>query len=454
MSDFNNDEFYTPVTETVPKTKEKKSFPTALFVISIMLVCSMGFSAFQTIYIYKLNTGKAGINSYETVKDVEEISETTKLNSTAERAEPWFSLEEASSVSDSNKQKLSTVEIVNVVSPATVSIYIKGNVNGVERTVSSGSGFIITEDGYIVTNAHVVDSVSESHHNAYVSVPGINQEIPAKVIGTDKQTDIAVIKLQTSGKYPCVTLGDSDSLQKGEMVVAIGNALGTLDGTVTVGVVSSLNREFSNNGYSLKVIQTDAAINEGNSGGPLINSFGEVIGITNAKMVTTSAEGLGFAIPVSSVKGIIESIINYGVVNNRPFLGISVTQVDQNAYFGAEEGVFVAEFIKGGPGEQAGFKIGDKILTMDGVEIKVSGDIIDVRDSHKVGDSVKVVVLRDGKEVELTLTIGDSADYENNSSVTEQTEPEESQETDSTEKNETGIPDKFDIFGGSKDEEE
>jgi len=456
MSEINNEnEFYVPSRKRQPKQNN-----TLLILVSIMLVCCMGFSAFQTIYIFKLNTGKAGITSYETTAAEEENEEEDEDNeakptTVSSKAQPWFSLEEASSVSSSTKTKLSTVDIVNSVSPATVSIYIKGTVNGVEKKISSGSGFIITEDGYIVTNAHVVSSVSTNNYSAYVSVPGIDDMIPAKVIGTDSQTDIAVIKLQSDQKFPCVTLGDSDELQKGEMVVAIGNALGTLDGTVTVGVVSSLNREFNNNGYSLKVIQTDAAINEGNSGGPLINSFGEVIGVTNAKMVTTTAEGLGFAIPITSVKNVIESIINYGVVNNRPYLGISISSIEENAYFGAEAGVYIAEYVKNGPGDKAGFEIGDKILTVDGVEIKTSGDIIDVRDSHKVGDTIKFVVLRDGKEVELNLVIGDSADYENNTTtVTEETSnnkvPDQTKPSEESGETETTIPDAFDIFGGSK----
>jgi serine protease Do len=226
------------------------------------------------------------------------------------------------------------------------------------------------------------------------------------------QTDIAVLKVEYDGKLPCVTLGDSDTLQTGELVIAIGNALGTLDDTVTVGVVSALDREIKKDGYTIDVIQTDAAINNGNSGGPLINSFGEVIGITNAKMVTSSSEGLGFAIPIDTVKEIIEDIINYGKVINRPYLGVSVMKVEEGAYYGVTPGVYAAKMVIGGPADQAGIEIGDLILTMDGVAITKSDDIIDVRDSHEVGDEVEVVVIREGKEITLNLVIGDSGDYE------------------------------------------
>ncbi len=232
-------------------------------------------------------------------------------------------------------------------------------------------------------------------------------------MGSDVQTDIAVLKVKTDRKLPCVTLGDSDSLQAGELAVAIGNAMGTFDDSVTVGVISSPSRQIVRNRYYVDIIQTDTAINPGNSGGPLINSFGEVIGITNTKIVTSTSENIGFAIPINSVKVIIENLINYGVVVNRPFLGVSVEQVADGAYFGAAGGVFVAELVKDGPAQNAGLILGDRILSMDGVEIRDTGDIIKVRDSHAVGDIIDVVIERDGKELTLSLTIGDSAHYQN-----------------------------------------
>ena len=192
--------------------------------------------------------------------------------------------------------------------------------------------------------------------------------------------------------------------------MVIGNSLGKFDDSVTVGVISSPSREINRKGYFVNIIQTDAAINPGNSGGPLINSFGEVVGITNAKIVTGTSENLGFAIPVNSVKTVIESIINYGKVVGRPYLGVSLQQVADDSYFGARGGVFVAEIVKGGPSDKAGLELGDRVLFFDGVEIKETGDIIRVRDSHKAGDTIEVVVERDGKEIKLSLVIGDSAD--------------------------------------------
>ena len=337
------------------------------------------------------------------IESVEESKDNKEL------PEPWFSIEEASSV---NKQRMTTVDIVKLVSPATLPISVVGVDDGKETKICSGTGFIITKDGYIVTNRHVVVMTDRSEDTYYVTValPETDSPVKAEIVGSDAQTDIAVLKVSADKDLPYVTFGDSDKLQAGELAVVIGNSLGKFDDSVTVGVISAPLREISRNGYTVDIIQTDAAINPGNSGGPLINSFGEVVGITNAKIVTGTSESLGFAIPVNSVKKVIESIINYGKVVGRPYLGVSLQYVADNSYFGAKGGVFVAEIVKGGPADKAGFELGDRVITFDGVEIKATGDIIKVRDSHKVGDTVEIVVERDGEEIRLSLVIGDSAD--------------------------------------------
>lgn len=408
-----------PADSAAPGTQK---YRTPLIIVSVLLIACVLYSGFQTYYIFRLNNGLEGILSYtrafndtpannDPVSVIEDLADPNKITS-ANLPEPWFSLEEAASIAPSDKQRLTTVEIVQLVSPATVSLSIVGVDDGKETKLSSGTGFIITEDGYIVTNQHVVVLADAAVSTYYVTVilPGETTPVRAEVVGTDEQTDIAVLKVDTDRKLPCVTLGDSNTLQAGELAVAIGNALGTLDDTVTVGVISATAREFVRNGYYVEVIQTDASINPGNSGGPLINSFGEVIGITNSKIVTTTSESLGFAIPINSVKKIIEDLINYGKVVDRPYLGISVRYVPDESYFGAQGGIFVAEIVRDGPGDLAGLKLGDQILTVDGVEIKDTGDIIKVRDSHKVGDVVDFEIIRDGKQITLPLTIGDSAD--------------------------------------------
>ncbi|MCR5529491.1 MAG: trypsin-like peptidase domain-containing protein [Saccharofermentans sp.] len=379
----------------------------ALPFVAAAMVLFFLFSVMQTVYIFALTTGKTGNMNYTEGKETKPSSEVTQASYPEELPEPFFSLEEAASVTDPDKPTLSIADIAAAVGPATVSVYIyaPSEGTGVETPISAGSGFLITNDGYIVTNCHVVDSAKEDPEmSVRVNVPGYEDLIDAEITGTDVQTDIAVIKIQ-GDSYPSVTLGDSDLLRPGELAVAIGNPLGTLEGTVTAGVISAIGRQMNNNGYLMELIQTDASINSGNSGGPLINSFGEVIGVTNAKM--GSAEGLGFAIPVNVAKPIIESLINYGMVVGRPYLGITVDQVTEGAYNGAVPGVYISDLPAGGPGEAAGLMEGDMIISMDGVAIESSDVIIGVRDSHEVGDEIEIVVLRDGEELTFILTIGD-----------------------------------------------
>ena len=399
-----------------PSEKDKfRNYRTALVVLSILTLASVLFSGIQSIYIFKLNTGSAGIMSYMRGAQTAATDETAPARpvSSDNLPDPWFSLEEAASIASPDKTTLSVVDIFKKVSPATVPLSIVSVDNGKETKIGSGTGFIITEDGYIVTNEHVVILADETITTYYVNVilPDETEPVRAEVVGSDVQTDIAVLKVDTDRKLPCVTLGDSDQLQAGELAVTIGNAMGNFDDSVTVGVISSPSREINRNGYYVDIIQIDAAINPGNSGGPLINSFGEVVGITNAKIVSSTAENVGFAIPINSVTKIIEDLINYGKVIGRAYLGVSVKYVSDDSYYGANGGVYVAEIVKGGPADQAGFMIGDRIISMDGVEITQSSDIIKVRDAHEVGEFIEVVIERDGEKITLNLEIGDSADY-------------------------------------------
>lgn len=401
-------------------------------IFSVALALLFMYTLAQSFYIVRLNKKisattaapeETTINPDESQPEESgEPSESEEPEETREDGKPWFSIGDGAVATDPNKKAMRTTDIVAESSPATIPVYIlKGS-----KKVASGTGFIISTKGYIVTNAHVVQYVTKSPDSYSVTVllHGDENETPAEIVGTDVQTDIAVLKVTTDKTLPCVRLGDSDKLQCGELVIAIGNALGQLDDTVTVGVVSGTNREISNNGYRLKVIQTDAAINNGNSGGPLINSFGEVVGITNAKIVTATSEGLGFAIPINSVKGIIEKLINYGKVTDRPYLGLSVKYYEEGQYKDGVAGVYVSALTSGGPSEKAGLKIGDRLISLGGVEIKKSNDIIDVRDSHKVGDTIEAVVERDGTTNTYTIVIGDSGDFEE-SNTTKPTEPTE-----------------------------
>ncbi|MBO4459531.1 MAG: trypsin-like peptidase domain-containing protein [Clostridiales bacterium] len=448
-------------TVSVPPKQEKKGGSGKwIIILAAALLLMIAYSTIQTVYIYKLNTGSEGIKSYipglSGDKKDPDSGETTAQKPEDMRSdpsyEPWFSLEEASA-DYKDAKRLSTPDIVKTVAPSTVSIDICSVMNGKETATSAGSGFIITKDGYIVTNAHVVEDVKEGN-TIKVKVPGVEEKFDAGIIGKDQQTDVAVIKIESDKDLPVVTLGDSDLLESGELVVVIGNALGTLDGTVTAGVVSALDRQIHNDGYTIPVIQTDAAINSGNSGGPMINSYGQVIGITNAKMVTATSEGLGFAIPINKVKTVIESIINYGKVINRPFLGLTLSLIEEGAYYGVDAGVYVTDLIEGGPAVKAGVKIGDKVISFGGVEISVPSDIIGIRDSHSVGDKVDLVILRDGKQETIEFTIGDSGDYTDAGSVSRDQEEIPGQggfpdQGDPTRPDNGGNPGGLDIFGGT-----
>lgn len=395
--------------ELSQKAKMSGTTKAMLISVAVLAVFVLGYIIFQGIFVVRLNSGKIKNDVYDIrdyIEGGEETTPATQYEINEEVLNPYFSIEEAAAVYDPNKTTLSVVDIARTVTPSTCSIYLMEETDGVNSPVGAGSGFIISSDGYIVTNAHVIDSAKGG---IKVAIPGYEDVFDAEIVGYDEQTDIGVVKVNVGSNLPCVTLGDSDRLLTGELAVAIGNPLGTFESSVTVGVISGLNRQINNNGYTMTLIQTDASVNSGNSGGPLINSFGEVVGIINAKM--SSAEGLGFAIPINSVTGIIESLIENGKVINRPYLGVTVKTVIEGEYFGGESGVYVEEVVPNGPADEAGMQYGDLIVSIDGTEIKSSEDILTVRDSHAVGDSVQVIVERDGRNVELTMIIGDSADY-------------------------------------------
>ena len=467
ISELESDPQYQTVNVDHAPRQKKSGMGKWLIIMGVALLLTISYSVIQTVYIYKLNTGSEGIMSYIPGLPGSKKTEQTTPSGEPDRNkpdssyEPWFSLE-AATTDYSDAKRLSTTDIARTVAPSTVSILIYENVNGKDTATSAGTGFIITKDGYIVTNAHVVEEVSKSDKTIKVKVPEDKDPYEAKIIGMDNQTDVAVIKIEAGKDLPVVSLGNSDLLEPGELIVVIGNALGTLDGTVTAGVVSALEREIHNNGYTIPVIQTDAAINSGNSGGPMINSYGQVVGITNAKMVSGTAEGLGFGIPINRVRTVIESIINYGKVINRPFLGMTLSLVEEGAYYGVEPGIYVTDMIQDGPAVKSGMEIGDKVLTFDGVEISVPSDIIGIRDSHNVGDVVDVVIVRDRNQQTIRFTIGDSGDYEDNGSVSElpgqdkdpfgrdDKEPYPSEPTadpDDQDPSDDGSPKGLDIFG-------
>lgn len=270
-------------------------------------------------------------------------------------------------------------------------------------TTGAGSGVIISKDGYIVTNNHVVEGA-----NKITVRTKDGTEYSATLIGTDQKTDLAVIKVDAAGLTPAV-FGTSGSLSVGDEAIAIGNPLGELGGTVTQGIISALDREISIDGQTMTLLQTDTAINKGNSGGGLFNNNGELIGIVNAKSSGTSVEGLGFAIPIDTAKPVIESLISNGYVTGRPQLGVTMVNVtDEMTAFQAgvnELGVYIAKVSSGSAAEEAGFEVKDRVISVDGQEISSSSDISKIIDSKQVGDTISIIVERDGKEVTLKATL-------------------------------------------------
>lgn len=272
-------------------------------------------------------------------------------------------------------------------------------------TASSGSGFVITEDGYIVTNQHVVSAATS------VSVTLYNGETyDATVIGGDSDYDVAVIKIDASGLDP-VTLGSSKDVNVGGTVLAIGNPLGELTFSMSSGIVSCCNRAINVDGTPFNMIQVDASINPGNSGGPLVNLYGEVVGIVSAKYSSysnTMVEGLGFAIPISDVQAIITDIMENGSVANKAYLAITAgTMTKQMAAqynIDLQSGVFVFSAVEGGAGDKAGLKLGDVITKLNDTPIASMEELSAAKKNFKAGDTVTLTVYREGQYITLDLT--------------------------------------------------
>ena len=275
------------------------------------------------------------------------------------------------------------------------------------RTASAGSGFVLTKDGYIVTNYHVVkdgETVKVTMYNG--------DEYEAKYVGGDEDYDIAVIKVEATDLQP-VTLGNSDNLNVGDHVLAIGNPLGELTFSMSGGMVSCVNRAINVDGTPFNMIQTDASINPGNSGGPLFNQYGEVVGIVSAKYSSTgneSVEGLGFAIPINDVLAMIQDIMTNGYVTNKPYLGVTAgTMTEQMAAqyrYDVTSGVFIYSVEEDGAAAKAGLKMGDVIVKVDDTDITSMEDLTVAKKQYSAGDTCTLTIYREGQETTVELTWG------------------------------------------------
>ena len=390
---YNYSNYQPTITDTDKKAKKEKkkgSFKLVFSCILLSLVC--GFSgAFGGMFLFE----KYSKNNNKDDSSDKLTNGSTVIYETVDKELPETVI------------KAGTVAAVaKVALPSVVEIKTEAVVNnsfyGQYVTEGAGSGVIISADGYIATNNHVISGASNITVRLYDG-----QEYKAKLIGTDSQTDVAVIKIEAENLTPAV-YGDSSKLTVGELTVAIGNPLGNLGGTVTDGIVSALDREITVEGEKMVLLQTNAAVNPGNSGGGLFNANGELIGIVNAKSSGESVEGLGFAIPINTARTIIEDLIENGHVTGRPSIGVSVIEIttDYQKYtYGVKDyGVYIQSSLNDN------FKPGDRIIAIDGNSVSTFSDIRSIINSYKVGDDITVTVFRNNKIVDVEVTLIDSAE--------------------------------------------
>lgn len=307
------------------------------------------------------------------------------------------------------------VAIAENVGPSIVGVkvsYVSQDIFGsLSEADEEGSGIIYKEDGYIITNYHVIESaINNSTAKVIVTFPNSEEEIEATIVGGDETTDLAVIKINKTG-LTAAKIGKSSDLKVGELAVAIGNPLGQeFAGSVTVGYISALNRQITTDGRTYKLIQTDAAINPGNSGGALVNSSGEVIGINTVKIGATEVEGLGFAIPTDDAITIIDELISKGKIE-RPFIGISGIDIDESTARrnNLTTGIYIAQVSANTPAAQAGLQRGDIIIGVDDKEIKTMEELNEYKNTKKIGDKIKLKVIRASKEQEVEITLASDA---------------------------------------------
>ena len=387
-----------------PKPKKKKKFNggrVARSAVALVLAAAMGFAGGFVGARYG-GSGKVVIQQAAPSAASDSSTGSSGADSTITAA-------------SSSGSSLTTEQVADMVSPSVVVItteqvvYSQWSWYGQSQVESgAGSGVIISSDGYILTCAHVVDGAST------ITVTIDDKDYTATLVGEDTTSDVAVIKIDATGLTPA-TVGDSDNLKVGQSVMAVGNPLGELGGTVTGGMISALNRSVTIQGTSstntMSLIQMDASVSPGNSGGGLFNMSGELVGIVNAKSSSSDAEGLGFAIPINDAIKVAQELLENGYVTGRPYLGITylgvedaqtAAQLGVNAY-----GVYVVEVVKGGPAERAGLQSGDRIVSIDGTEIASKDDLGTLMQKHAAGDTLSITIARNGQMQTVSVTLGE-----------------------------------------------
>ena len=327
---------------------------------------------------------------------------------------------------------LTPVEVYEQTVNSVVGIKTEATTNAFGQeavSASSGTGFILPADGYVITNSHVVGEAN------VVYVDLFNEEsYKAEIVGMDTSFDIAVLKIEAEGLVP-VTVGDSDALKVGEEVAVIGNPLGELTFTMTTGILSALDREVNTDGNPQNMLQTNAAINSGNSGGPMFDMNGNVIGVTTAKYSGTSSsgatiEGLGFAIPINTALKVAYDLVDHGYVRGQAYLGVTVSTLDSKtaSYYGLPVGPRVEAVTEGSCAQEGGIQVGDIILSLNGMKTATHPELLAVLKKCKAGETVEIEIYRAGAELTLTVTLGEKPRQEELDAQTEEYEKQQQQE--------------------------
>ena len=427
---------YAYVSEHAPKSKPAGSrHPILKGIAFVLCLAIVGVGSVQGYRIYKDHSGTNGFSEYNDDKDADRKSppketetESNQIASFSEKGE-YKSLFELGSREDAKQLP----DIVDDIMPSVVGVSAKfeyttqyydffgwgeGSTSQ-ERMEGQGTGIIISDDGYIVTNAHCI--YDDSQHNAGEAIEvtirfSDESDHSAKIISYDTDSDIAVLKVNESGLKPAV-FGNSDELRVGEVVIAIGNPLSfNYFGSVTSGIVSALNRKITINDRTMHLLQTDAAINAGNSGGPLVNSCGQVIGINSAKMASSSVEGLGFAIPINQVKTIVDDLINYNYVTGRPQFGWSIIDISESdsRRYNMPMGAYVIDVQDGSAADKAGIQLRDIVIEVDGEKVSSTADINALMSNYKAGDTVTLTINRKGEDVKVDVTLDEAKSNKSN----------------------------------------
>ncbi len=397
---------YNPQPEqyTTPKPRKKKSGKGGRRILAaaltVLLVAgSCGFTAWQVN------------RKWQKKMDTMQTQVDTQIRDLQDRVEELMEAQTGTSISGSPMASTggltpSQVYAMNVNSVVAISNQTTTNIWGqISETASSGTGFVLTADGYILSNYHVVEGASRLTVMTYMG-----QEYEARLVGYDEMNDVSILKVEATGLDP-VTIGSSDDLIVGDQVVAIGNPLGELTSSLTVGYISAKDRTINTDGSLINMMQTDAAINPGNSGGPLFNMKGEVVGITTAKYSGStgsgaSIEGIGFAIPIADVMAMSEDLIAHGYLTNQAYLGVSVMDLDGNtaAMYSLPVGSYVQSVVAGSCAEKAGIVPKDIIIKVGEYEVEGNTTLQNALRKFKAGETATITVYRAGAELELTIT--------------------------------------------------